>query len=126
MLVHAVRDQEFRVLRPTIIVFGEPDFFFAQRLAVRRAGVLFVRRAVGDVAVHDDQRGPVRGVVERFERPRQHLQIVGVADPRDVPAICHEARGYVIAKRQRCVALNADVIVVVDPAQIVEPQMSRQ
>ena len=126
VLVHAVRHQEFRVLRPAVVALGQPDLFFAQRLAVRRAGVLLVRRAIRDVAVHDDQRRPVVGCLKRAERPRQHLQIVGVAHPQHIPAIAQKPRGHVFTERQRRVAFNGDVVVVVNPAEIGELQVSRQ
>ena len=58
-LVHAIRHQELGIFRPAVISLRQPDLFLAQRLAVRRAGVLLVRGAVGDVAIDDDERGPV-------------------------------------------------------------------
>ena len=88
------------------------------------AGVLLVRRAVGDVAVHDDQRRPVARAQEGAEGPRQHLQVVGVADAGDVPAVADEARGHVVAEGQRGVALDGDVVVVVDPAEVGELQVA--
>ena len=59
MLAHAVGNEELRVLGPAVVALGQPDLLLAQRLAVRRAGVLLVRRAIGDVAVDDDQRRPI-------------------------------------------------------------------
>ena len=58
-IVDAVGNQKLRVLGPSVIALRQPDLFFSQRLAVRRAGVLFMRRAIRDVAVDDDQRRPV-------------------------------------------------------------------
>src|SRR5258708_37839154 len=68
-LVYPVRHQELRVFRPAINAFREPDFFLAQRLAVRGAGVLLVRSAIGDMAVDDNERRPVLWVSEKLERP---------------------------------------------------------
>src|SRR5262249_18963788 len=59
VLVDAIRNVELRVFRPAIIPLGQSDFFLAQRLAVSSARVLLVRRAVGNMAVHDDQRWTV-------------------------------------------------------------------
>ena len=56
----------------------------------------------------------------------EHLQIVGVADARDVPAVADEARGHVFAEGQRGVAFDGDVVVVVDPAQVRELEMAGQ
>ena len=86
MLAHTIRHQELRVFRPAIKFLDQPDFFFAQRLAMRCIRVLLVRRTVADVAVDDDQSRAIRGLVEGFKSPRQHLQIVGIGDAGDVPA----------------------------------------
>ena len=56
MFAHAVGDEKLRVLRPAVMALGQLDFLLAQRFAVRRARILFVRSAVGDVAVDDDER----------------------------------------------------------------------
>ena len=101
VLAHAVGHEELRVLRPAVEALRRADLLFAQRLAVRGVRVLLVRRAVADVAVDDDQRRPAGRLLERRERALEHLQIVGVADARDVPAVADEARGHVLAERER-------------------------
>ena len=55
VLAHAVRHEKFGVLRPAVVFLGEPHLVFAQRLAVSGAGILLVRCAIADVAVHHDQ-----------------------------------------------------------------------
>lgn len=55
----AVGNQELCLLRPAVIPLGQFDFLFAQRLAVSRACVLFVRGAIGNVTVNNDQRWSV-------------------------------------------------------------------
>ena len=90
MIVNAVGDVELGVLGPAVGSLGELDFLFAQRLAVGRLGILLVRRSVADVAVDDDQGRPVVGFVEGRERPLELVEVVGVADPRDVPAVGEE------------------------------------
>ena len=45
-------------------------------------------------------------VLKRLERAFEHVQIVGVADARDVPAVADEARGHVFAEGQRRCALR--------------------
>ena len=59
MLAHAFRNHE--VLRGIEAeeLLGQPHFLLAQRLAVRLGRILLVRRAVADMAVHDDQRRPI-------------------------------------------------------------------
>src|SRR5438552_13116447 len=100
VLPHAVGHEELRILRPPIGTLGQPDLLLAQRLAMGPARVLFARRAVGDVAVDDDQGGPVDSQLEGSEGPLQHLEVVCVSKPRDVPAIAEEARGDVLAESQ--------------------------
>ena len=56
VLAHAVRHQELRVLGPAVGALDEADLVVTQRLAMRRGGILPVRRAIADVAVEDDQR----------------------------------------------------------------------
>ena len=126
MREYLIRDQELRIWRPAVVTLRQPDLLLAQRLAVRRARVLLVRCAIGDVAVHDDQGWSIARALERPERTLKHLQVVGVADARDVPAVPDEARGHVIAERQRRIALDGDVVVVVDPAEVIELEVARQ
>ena len=95
MLPDPVGHQKLGILGPIVGALGEPDFFLAERFAVGGARVLLVGRTIGDVAVHDDQRGPIGGRVEGAERAPQHVEIVGIADPRHIPAVCDEARRHV-------------------------------
>src|SRR5207244_2940587 len=95
-LVHTVRHQELRVLGPAIVPFRRLDLVLAERLAVRAAGVLLVRRAVADMAVHDDHRRPLLFRTERLERPREPLTVIRVTDPRYVPAVADETRRDVV------------------------------
>ena len=126
MREYLIRDQELRIWRPAVMTLRQPDLLLAQRFAVRRARVLLVRRTVGDMAVHDDEGWSIARALERPERTLKHLQVVGVADARDVPAVPDEARGHVIAERQRRIALDGDVVVVVDPTEVIELEVSCQ
>ena len=86
--------------------------------------VLLVRRAVADVAVHDDQGGPMLLLAEDLEGACQEIEIVGVADSRDVPAVALEARRDVVLIGDLRVAVDRDVVVVVDPAEVRKPEVS--
>src|SRR4030095_15123293 len=120
MLEYLIRNQELGIWRPAIMTLRQPDLLLAQRFAVRRARVLLVRRTVGDVAVHDDESWSIARASQRRECTLEHLQVVGVADARDFPAVTDEACGHVIAERQRRIALDGDVVVVVDPTEVIE------
>ena len=91
-----------------------------------RARALLGRRAVGDVAVDDDQRRALGLVLERLERAREHRAVVGVADAGDVPAVADEARRDVVGEREARGALDRDPVVVVDPAEVLEPEVAGQ
>ena len=64
---HAVGDEELGVLGPAVEPLRRLDALRAERLAVRLRRVLD-RRAVADVAVHDDQRRPLVLGLEGVER----------------------------------------------------------
>jgi len=72
----------------------------------------------GGVATRERAWPRARG--EPREGARQHLQIVGVADAGDVPAVPQEARGHVLAERQGGVTFDGDAVVIIDPAQVGE------
>jgi hypothetical protein len=93
---------------------------------VRGRGVDLVRRAITDVAVEDDQRRPVRGLGEHLQRVLDAPQVVGVADAQHVPAIGLEARGDVLGEGDAGLAFDGDVVVVVDPAEVVQGEMARE
>ena len=124
VFAHAVRHQELRLFRPAIPALGQADFFFAQWFAVRRTRVLLVRRTICDMGIDNDQRRPILRVFERREGTLEQLQIVGVAHSRHVPAIASEACCDVIAIGQRGVAFDGDVVVIIDPTQVGEFEMT--
>jgi hypothetical protein len=126
VLFHAVGNQELRVLGPAVGTLRELHFLRAERLAVRLRRVLPVRRAVADVRVEDDQRRAVLRLPEDGQRMLDALEVVGVADLQDVPAVAHESRRGVVGERDARVAFDRDVVVVVDPAQVVELQVARE
>src|SRR5207245_11471863 len=82
--------------------------------------------AVADVAVEDDERGAPLRLPEDAERVLDALEVVGVAHAKDVPAVGEKSRGDVLREGKARVALDRDVVVVVDPAQVVEAQVTGQ
>ncbi len=126
VFTHAVGHKELGIRRPAVMALRQPDFFFAQRLAVRSAGVLFIRRAVRNVAINNDQGGSALIFLESAKGAIKHFQVVGISHPRHVPPIAHEPRGRVVAIAQSSVAFDGDMVVVVDPAQVGEPEVPCQ
>ncbi len=126
VLQHAVWDEELGVLGPAVVALRGADLVLAERFAVRSARVLLGGGAPADVTVDDDERGPLVLLLERLEGAGEHLEVVRVADARDVPAIGDEARGDVLGERESRVPLDRDLVVVVDPAEVRELEMPGQ
>ena len=107
------------VLGPAVEPFRRLHAVRPERLAVCLRRVLD-RRAVPDVAVHDDQgRALVLGA-ERLERPTCRFEVVRVRDRLDVPAVRGEARRHVLREGEIRVPLDRHAVRVVDPAQVRE------
>src|SRR5262249_18610166 len=121
---YAIRHIEFRVFRPAIIALSQADFFLAQRLTVSFFGVLFIGSSVSNVAIDDDEGRTVSGGDREFNRTDEQIKVVGVAHASDIPTVAHEARRYILSKCQSGIAFDGDVIVVVDPAKIVELEVA--
>ena len=123
IFAHSIGYQELGVFGPAVDALGQFDFFFAERLAVRFLGVLAVGRAVADVAIDDDQLGAILHVERVGIGVCEGYQIVGVADVLDIPTIGCEPCGHIFVVGEIGVALDGDVVVVVDPAQVRKFQM---
>src|SRR5262245_40202253 len=126
MLIDPVRNKKFGILRPSVAAFREPDLFVAERLTVSCCGVLLVRGTVPDMAVQNDERRTALRLSEDLQRLLNALTIVCVADPQDVPAIGQEASRNILGECQARTPFDRDVVVVVDPAEIVEAEMTGQ
>ena len=87
---------------------------------MRFIAVLFVWRTITDVTLHDDQSGTVTGVDKSVVAARQLFHVVGIGHPRDMPAIADKARRYILAESNAGIALDAGMIVIVNPAQVGE------
>src|SRR5260370_10063411 len=108
MPAHVFGNQELGILRPAIGTLGEADFLFSQRLAMGGGGIDFVRRAIADMAVEDDQSRPTFGLPEHRERFLDALQIIGVPDPKHVPMIPEEAGRHALGYSATRIALDGD------------------
>ena len=86
-------------------------------------GVVLVGRTVADHAVDHDQGGRAGVGLEGFQGRTQRSQIVGIRDMQRVPAIRLEALDHILAEGQFGVAFDADGVVVVNPAQVIQLQV---
>ncbi|MDQ0687590.1 hypothetical protein QFZ56_006553 [Streptomyces achromogenes] len=103
---------------------GGGDLVRAERRAVRRPGVPGVRRGPGDDrAQRDDRRaaglGP-RRPQGRVERGDVDVAVPGRLDALGVPAVGGVPPQHVLGERGGGVALDGDVVVVVDEDEVAE------
>ena len=117
-LLDPVGYEEAGVLRPAVGLLGLLDVLrLAQRLAVRlaRAGH---GRAVADGGVHHDEGRPIGGGLEALQRLADGRRVVGVLDVDHLPAVRLEALARILCEGEFGVALDGDVVAVVDPAEV--------
>ncbi len=124
IFAHSVGDQELRIFRPAVYALRQFDFFFAERFAVRLFCVLAVRRAKTDVTVYDNQFGAILNAECMVVGVGERNQIVGIVDVLDIPTIGCEPGGHIFVVCEIGIALDGDVVVVVNPAQVRKSQMS--
>ncbi len=126
MFANAIGNQELRILRPAVSSFAKTDLLFAQRLAMGRRGILPVWRAVADVAVQDNEGGATLRLSEDLQGVLDAIDIVGVADPQNVPPVTQKAGCHVLGEGDARVSFDGDVVVIVDPAEVIQAQVARQ
>ena len=80
MLANTGRHEKLGIFGPAVAALGQAYFLFAKRLAVGCAGVVFVRCAKPDMAVHDDQCRCIVRLPEPLDGLRQASPVIGVTD----------------------------------------------
>ena len=118
------RHVERRLGRPAVDLLRQSDLLLAERRSVGAGAVLLVGGAGGDVGAADDQR---RSVIDRHRRARGVLDALDgevLAEVLDVPAVGLVTRADVLAEGELGVALDRDVVVVVEGDQPAEPEMA--
>jgi len=112
----------FRV--PAEPLLDEFDLIGAQRRAMRFGRILHVRTAIGNVGAKLDQRRPLLLLLGAFQRLLETRHIVAVAfDNAHVPAIRLCSAGPVSVNERSVIAIDADVIVVVNDHEILQAQV---
>src|SRR5690242_14386656 len=86
--------------------------------------VLLVRRAIANVGVENDKGGPFFRFAKDLERMLDTIYVVRVADSQDIPTVSQKSGGDIFGEGDSRVSLDRYVIVVVDPAEVVQTQMS--
>jgi len=122
-----VRDVELLFGVPAEFFLDEPDFVVAERRAVGLGRILHVRAAVSDMRAELYHARPLvlgLGVIQGLFEARHIVAVAG--DFPDVPSVGLEALGPVLGEGKLGLAVDADVVVVVDNDKIVQPQMPGQ
>jgi hypothetical protein len=70
------------------------------------------------VTVDDDQSRPVIGRLEDLHRSIERIEVIGITDSCDVPAIPQETGGDIVGVGEFRVPFDRDVVVVVDPTEV--------
>ena len=91
---------------------------------MRLGGIVLVGTAIADVRANDDQRRLRCLGLRRIDGAIECGEIVDVCHVLHVPAIRFESGTGVVAERERGVALDRDVIVVVKADQFPELRVS--
>src|SRR5258707_9293697 len=86
MLASSRRNHERLIRREAKEFLGQPHFLRSQRLAMSAWRILLVRRAIADMAVHDNQSGAVPCGKKPAIPPPQHLHIAWIGDPHYFPS----------------------------------------
>ena len=76
------------------------------------------------MAVQNDEGRPALRLSENFERLFDAVNVIGIADAQHVPAVSEKARGHVFGECDVRVPFDGDVIVVPNPAEIIETEMT--
>ena len=121
-----VGDEERLEARVAVDLLGEPDLLLAERRAVRAVRVLLVRRAGRDVRAHDDQARAVRDLLRRGHRGVELVEADVLVQVLDVPAVGLVAGADVLGEGELRVALDRDVVVVVEADQAAEAEVARE
>jgi hypothetical protein len=118
---HLVRDGEAGMGIEAHDLFGGRDFLDSERAPVGFPSVLQVRRREADNAAHPDEAGAVGLGLRSRKGFAQRVHVLGVGDVLDVPAVCGVARRDVLAERDVGVALDGDVVVVIEHDEVSQP-----
>src|SRR5215472_2828096 len=85
-----------------------------------------MRGAVADVTVKNNEGWAMLGLAKDSQCLFDPVDVIGVADAQYVPAVAQKSGRDVLGKGDARIAFDRDVIVVVDPAKVVQGEMARQ
>jgi hypothetical protein len=103
---------------------SEGYFFDAQRFAVGFGGIDFVGATVADMSAADDERGALRFGLRGDDRFVEGGEVVHIAYVLDVPTVGFEPLAHIIGVGQVRIAIDRDVVVIVEADQFAETEMA--
>src|SRR5581483_1188565 len=106
------------------MLFCKTDLIFSQWIAVGFSRVLFVRAAITDVRWANDKRRLMQNRFCHSDRMIDLSQIVWIRYMDDMPVIRLIAFSDIFRKRNVCVAVDRNAIVVVEGNKLSKLQMS--
>lgn len=104
-------------------MLGQANLVIAQWLAVSFRRVLPMRRTVADMAIQNDEGWSSLRLPENLKGAFDPIDVIGVTNAQNVPPLCQESRRDIFCERDTCVPFDRDVVVVVNPTEIVEAQV---
>src|SRR5262249_58564120 len=108
-----------------VVALAQADLVLAERLTMRFRGVLPVRRTVADVAVQYEEGGTPLGSPENLQGLLDAVDIIGIADALDIPAVTQETGRHILGERDVGMPLDRNAVVGADPASGVRAQVAR-
>ncbi len=86
---------------------------------------LFIRRAIADVAVEHHESWSTNRLLENFQRAFDPLEVISITDRQHIPARREETGCNILSEGEVGATLYRYVVVIIDPAEIVQPKMTR-
>ncbi len=120
---HFVGHEELGVFGPAEVAFGGGDFFGAKGVGVGFGLALEFGGAKADFGFGDDEGGLAFGDAG-FADGGANLVVIVAVNLDDVPVVATEAGGHVVGVGEFGAAFDGDLVVVVDPDEVVEAEVA--
>mmetsp|Transcript_5348 Transcript_5348/g.8044 ORF Transcript_5348/g.8044 Transcript_5348/m.8044 type:complete len:393 (+) Transcript_5348:734-1912(+) len=124
VVVDTICDVKSLVFWKAVEFLAGGNLGISQRSSVGTVGILLVGGSPGNVRIDDDQSRAVRLALSDLESVLKLGEVVGVRDASDIPAVGDESGGDVLSKGPVGVTLNRNMVIVPDPAKVVQLQVT--
>ena len=124
MLIYAFRYDELLTTVPTVSFLGQSNFVDSERCTVCCMRICFVWRTETNDALQNNNGRFARRVLKALHCSTNGIQIVGILDCHCVPSESLKFRGRIFRKCQIRFTFDRDVIVVINPAEVIQFQVT--